>query len=201
MPKLHHFIVAAAFAALAHPLSAQGVGSLSDGSLAMGQSVEAAPNQAPDPNAPEDVTTETIGDWQVQCASSGPEPRPCRLYQLMKDDNGNPISEITLFSLPQPDGQAVAGATVIVPLETLLTAQLTVTVDGDNARRYPFAFCNQVGCISRIGLSQDDVDGYKSGDLGKLVIVPAVAPDQTVTVNMSLKGFTKAFDALNGGAD
>lgn len=198
MPKLHHFFIAAAFAALAHPLSAQGVGSLSDGSLAMGQAVEAAPVQTPDPNAPEDVTSEIIGDWDLQCASTGPEPRPCRLYQLMKDDNGNPISEITLFKLAKSDGQAVAGATVIVPLETLLPAQLTMSVDGTNARRYPFAYCNLVGCISRVGLSQADIDGFKSGELGKLVIVPAAAPDQVVTVNMSLKGFTKAYDAAAG---
>ncbi|KPA22546.1 Invasion associated locus B (IalB) protein [Shimia sp. SK013] len=191
MPKFYHLLVAAVFAVFSGPAFAQ-VGSLSDGSLSVGQKVEQAP-QAPTGTAA-DVTSVIHGDWDLQCAKDGPEPRPCRLYQLMKDQNGSPLSEITLFKLPVPDGTAVAGATIIVPLETLLPTQLTITVDGVNAQRYPFAFCNQVGCISRVGLTEEDIAALKAGTEASIVIVPAAAPDQIVTVTMSLKGFTNAFD-------
>lgn len=195
MLKLPTFIAALL---VASQLSAQSVPSLSDGSLAMGEAV-AGQGEAQIPQAPNnDVTTEVIGDWELQCAASGPEPRPCRLYQLLRDQTGTPISEVTLFKLAQPEGQAVAGATLIVPLETLLTSQLTMAVDSNNARRYPFAFCNQAGCVARIGFSEADINNFKAGNVAQITIVPALAPDQVVTVEMSLAGFTKAFDTASG---
>ncbi len=196
MPKLKNLLSVAAFGLLAMPVYAQGVGSLSDGSLAMGEEV-AAPAAQPPVQDSENVGSEMIGDWDLQCALDGPEPRPCRLYQLMMDDQGSAIAEVTLFKLDNPSSDAVAGATFVVPLETLLPAQMTVSVDGSNARRYPFAFCNPVGCFSRIGLTQEDIDAFKAGDGAKIAIVPAIAPDQVVTVDMSLKGFTAAFDQAN----
>ncbi len=194
MFKLPTFFATLPALIVASQLSAQAVPSLSDGSLAMGEAV-AGQGEAQIPQTPnEDITTEVIGDWEKQCAASGPEPRPCRLYQLLRDQSGNPISEVTLFKLGQPEGQAVAGATLIVPLETLLTAQLTMAVDGKNARRYPFAFCNQAGCVARIGFSEADINNFKAGNVAQISIVPALAPDQTVSVEMSLSGFTKAYD-------
>ncbi|MEP2532521.1 invasion associated locus B family protein [Shimia sp.] len=195
MPKLHHLLMAAVISCAAVPASAQGVGSLSDGSLSMGQKVETPPQPTqPTAAASQDVTSEVIGDWDLQCAKDGPEPRPCRMYQLLKDNQGNAVVEITLYKLKQPAGDAVAGATVIVPLETLLTGQLTMSVDGQNTKRYPFSFCNPVGCFARIGLSQTDIDSLKAGNVSDLSVVPAIAPDQVVSAAMSLKGFTKAYD-------
>lgn len=193
MSKFNRLFAAAALVAFAAPALAQ-VGSLSNGTLSMGQQVEAAPQPASTPSTAADVTSEIHGSWDLQCAKEGAEPRPCRLYQMMNDQNGNPISEITLFKLPTPEGDAIAGATIIVPLETLLPAQMTINVDGENAQRYPFAFCNQVGCIARIGLSAANIDAFKSGSTASIVIVPAIAPDQVVNVTMSLSGFTAAFD-------
>ncbi|CUH53789.1 invasion associated locus B family protein [Shimia marina] len=196
--NLKTVLASLSFVAFASQLTAQGVPSLADGSLAMGEAVAPqAEAQAPQ-TAGEDITSEIIGDWDLQCAASGPEPRPCRLYQLLKDPAGTPIAEVTLFDLAVPEGEAVAGASVIVPLETLLTSQLTVTVDGENARRYPFAFCNQMGCVARIGLSADDIAKYKGGKAAQLTIVPALAPTQVVNINMSLAGFTKAFGKASG---
>jgi invasion protein IalB len=200
MRNFTFFATAISLALIAGPTLAQGVPSLADGSLAMGEAVsEAAQPQSP-AQLEENVSSEIIGDWDLQCATTGPEPRPCRLYQLMRDDTGNPVSEVTLFSLPVAEGEAVAGATVIVPLETLLTTQLTMSVDGKTTRRYPFAFCNQLGCIARIGLSAEDINNFKNGNKAVLSIVPALSPTQSVNVNMSLTGFTKAFDkSANNG--
>ena len=200
MQKNSFFAAAVTLAVMAGPAFSQGVPSLADGSLAMGEAVNEAAQPIPTAQLEENVSSEIIGDWDLQCATTGPEPRPCRMYQLMRDDTGNPVSEVTLFSLPVAEGEAVAGATVIVPLETLLTAQLTMSVDGKTARRYPFAFCNQLGCIARIGLSAEDISNFKSGNKAVLNIVPALAPTQSVNVNMSLTGFTKAFEkAENNG--
>lgn len=139
-------------------------------------------------------TKEESGDWEVRCVrTENPDTDPCQLYQLLLDGTGNPVAEATVFRLPE-GGDVAAGATIIVPLETLLTAQLTLAIDGENARRYPFAFCNPVGCYARLGLSNDDVDAMKRGAVAQVQIRPFAAPDQTVTVEMSLAGFTAGFE-------
>ncbi|MFY0619229.1 invasion associated locus B family protein [Shimia sp.] len=198
MIKCPSFFATATALLLAGQLSAQGVPSLADGTLSMGEDVSGVSEAQIPQAAAEGVTSEVIGDWEAQCAASGPEPLPCRLVQLLRDAGDTPIAEVTLFKLAIPEGEAIAGATVIVPLETLLTSQLTVKVDEDNARRYPFAFCNQTGCVARIGLSAEDIASYKSGEAAELTIVPALAPTQVVNIRMSLKGFTRAYGKLEG---
>ncbi|MGV6813361.1 MAG: invasion associated locus B family protein [Brevirhabdus sp.] len=139
---------------------------------------------------------EVTGDWTIQCvrAPEGQED-PCEIFQLLKDGSGNPVSEMRIFALPA-GGQAVAGATIVTPLETLLTEPIRLSVDGGAAKRYPFSWCSQIGCVSRIGFTQADVDGFKRGAKGTLTIVPVAAPDQKVNLSISLTGFTAAFDQL-----
>jgi invasion protein IalB len=137
--------------------------------------------------------SETIGDWDIRCVKTEDGNDPCQMYQLMSDGEGTPVAEISIFRLP-PGGRAEAGATIIVPLETSLPQQLTIQVDATTARRYPFAFCNPIGCYSRVGLVGEEVAAFKRGNAATLSIVPALAPDQKVELIMSLNGFTAAFD-------
>lgn len=136
------------------------------------------------------------GDWSFRCLKA-PEGQndPCQLYQLLQDDEGNDVAEFSIFPL-QDSGRAAAGATIVAPLETLLTQQLTLSVDGGSARRYPFTFCNTAGCVARVGFTQDEVNQFKRGARATLRMVPAAAPDQEVVLNVSLTGFTAGFDGL-----
>ena len=83
-------------------------------------------------------TKEVIGAWEMRCIKTEQEVDPCQMYQLMDDGQGNPVAEVSLFRLPG-SGKAVAGATIVVPLETALPSQLTLAVDGGKARRYPLS--------------------------------------------------------------
>ncbi|MGB5864625.1 MAG: invasion associated locus B family protein [Sulfitobacter sp.] len=148
------------------------------------------------PQVGQPYTREKIGDWEIRCIKAKEGEEPCQMYQLLDDGQGAPVAEVSLFRLPE-GGQAVAGATVIVPLETALPQQLTLAIDGNNARRYPYSFCNPVGCYVRLGLTPNDVASFKRGNDAKLTIVPALAPDQTVELTMSLTGFTAAFDKVS----
>ncbi|NDW52138.1 invasion associated locus B family protein [Aliiroseovarius sp. PrR006] len=138
------------------------------------------------------------GDWERKCIAlpEGQGDDPCQMYQLLKDNTGNAVAEISLGKLPEGT-QAVAGATVVVPLETLLTQQLTISVDGTQGRRYPFRFCTQLGCVANIGFTNDEIAGFKAGANAMISIVPAAAPDQRVNLTMSLAGFTASFDELS----
>lgn len=141
------------------------------------------------------------GDWELRCIEAGQDAEgndvkdPCQLYQLLEDQNGNSVAEINLFNLAGDDSLA-AGATIVTPLETLLTRQVVMTVDGGQSKAYPFTFCTQIGCFARVGFTSGDVASFRRGNQAKIVIVPAQAPDQTVELTMSLTGFTAGFEAV-----
>lgn len=137
----------------------------------------------------------THGDWQVRCMRTEDGSDPCQLYQLLDDAEGNNVAEFSLFDMPQGQ-QAAAGATIITPLETLLTQHITLQVDDQPAKIYPFTLCGQVGCIARVGFTAEEVEAFKKGTKATLTIVPAVAPDQKVTLDLSLKGFTAGLAAV-----
>jgi invasion protein IalB len=141
-------------------------------------------------------TPATFDAWEQRCLRTADGADPCQLYQLLKDANGNAVAEVSLFDLP-PGQPAVAGATVVAPLETLLTEQLTLAIDSAPAKRYPFSWCASVGCFARIGFTGEEVDALKRGAKATITIVPAVAPDTQVVLDMSLKGFTAGFEAVS----
>jgi invasion protein IalB len=175
----------AAPAAEAAPADAGGT----TGDLSLGN--EVAPADGPGTT----YTAATFDGWQQRCIRTEDGSDPCQLYQLLKDDKGNSVAEISLFALP-PGQPAVAGATIVVPLETLLTEQLTISVDAANPRRYPFTWCAQVGCVARVGFTQEEIDAFRKGNKAAISIVPAAAPDQRVNLDLSLKGFTAGFEAV-----
>ena len=137
----------------------------------------------------------THGDWAVQCLRVEEGPEPCQMYQLLRDQNGGNVAEVSIFRLNN-GGQVAAGGTFVVPLETLLTEKLNVRVDSGQAKRYDFSFCTTVGCYARVGFTAEDVASFRRGAAANVTIVPALAPDQRVTVTMSLSGFTAAYDEI-----
>lgn len=158
----------------------------------------AAPAEAERPGQP--YVAETHGDWSLRCmrVAEG-EAEPCQLYQLLEDSEGNAVAEVTVLPLAA-EAQAAAGVTVVVPLETLLIEQLSLSIDGGQTARYPFSFCNRAGCVARFGLSDQQLGAFKGGRAGRLRIVPAAAPEQEVRLDMSLSGFTAGFKAVTARA-
>jgi len=138
---------------------------------------------------------ETHGDWEIRCVRSEGEADPCRMLQNLEGEDGNAV--FSMFSLPD-GGRAVAGASIAVPLMTLLTEQLGISVDGGVPKRYEFSWCDPEGCYARVGFTQEDIDAFKSGATATVSLVWAVDPDRRILVPMSLTGFTSAFDSLNG---
>lgn len=158
-----------------------------DTGLSMGQTPAEGPGST--------YVKETHGAWELRCVRVAEGTEPCQLYQLLKDGQGTSVAEIGLFTLPA-GGEAAAGATIIAPLETLLTAGLRIGVDEATPKAYPFTFCSQIGCVARVGFTAEEVEAFKKGGKATLTIVPAVAPDQTVALEVSLSGFTAGYDAV-----
>ncbi|WP_368187949.1 invasion associated locus B family protein [Aestuariibius sp. HNIBRBA575] len=153
------------------------------------------------PQIGEPYDAEVFDDWTLRCIKAEEGADPCQLYQLLNDEEGNPVAEITMFPLPE-GSRAAAGANIVAPLETYLPGQLTLTVDGGNARQFPFTFCSarpfspflSFGCVSRVGFSADNVAQFKRGNAATLTLRPAASPDTEIKLNISLTGFTAAMD-------
>jgi invasion protein IalB len=171
---------------LAQPLAAQ------DNTLSAGTPVNADGTAAPADNVGRPYTLETNGDWEIRCLKA-PEgqPDPCSLYQLLKDDEGTEVAEVAIFHVGQENVEAAA--TFTTPLETMLTAQLAFFVDGENGRKYPFQFCNKVGCFVRAGLTAEDIEMMKKGNEGMVAIMPLGRGDNPVKLKLSLSGFTAGY--------
>jgi invasion protein IalB len=139
-----------------------------------------------------EIVRDTFGDWQVRCAPEGDE---CFMYQLALDPDKNPVAEVSILKLPEV-AEAAAGATVVTPLGTLLTNGVVLQIDGGETRQYPFAWCSQVGCFSRFGLAETSIEAMKRGKVAKMSLVSIAAPEKPVLLDLSLKGFTDAYNSL-----
>ena len=167
------------------------------GELDLGQDAAAADAG---PKVGDTYVREVHADWEVRCVKTEDGSDPCQMYQLLADQDGNSVAEISIY--PLPAGQrAAAGATIATPLETLLTEDLRLSVDGGQDKIYRYSFCSAFGCFARVGFTAGEVEAFKRGAKGKLTIVPAAAPDQKVVLTVSLKGFTAAYHAVSGDAN
>lgn len=193
---MRKFLIAGALAALTAALPA----------TAQQTAPNAAPNAAPNPvpslptqradaRPGQPYLVETHGDWTLRCIRVETAAfDPCEIHQVVLNSGGAPTAEFSLF--PLQDATMAAGGTIITPLETLLTRGLAFSTDGGTPLNYPFQFCNRQGCVAQLGLSAAEIDAMRAGAAGSISIYPAVSPDQRVDLPVSLKGFTKAMEAL-----
>ena len=136
------------------------------------------------------------GDWNVRCVTANPgEIDKCEIQQLLFLNEDSPIADISIFKLPEGE-RAVAAANVMVPLETLLTKKLRFAFSEDSVKEFPYSFCNQNGCLVRMGLLEEDIEAMKKGSSSELSITHISSPEASINLSLSLNGFTAAFDII-----
>lgn len=154
-----------------------------------------AGNAADDQQVGSYYSKSTHDDWTLRCLRTKDGKDPCELYQLLKDQYSKPVAEISVIPFT---GKAAAILNFVAPLETDLQAGLGLKIDAAAEHRYPFLVCAPVGCVSRIGMTDAELNGLKKGSVSTVALLPFggdPAKDQ-VKLNMSLKGFTAGFTAL-----
>jgi len=136
------------------------------------------------------------GDWNVRCITGNPgETDRCEIQQLLFLNENTPVADISIFKLPEGE-VAVAAANIMVPLETLLTKKFQFAFSKEIVKEYPYSFCNQNGCLVRLGLLEEDVEAMKKGSSSKLLITHISNPESFINLDVSLKGFTAAFEII-----
>ena len=136
------------------------------------------------------------GDWNVRCVTGNSgEIDKCEIQQLLFLNENTPIADISIFKLPKSE-IAVAAANVMVPLETLLTKKFRIAFSEGVVKEYPYSFCNQNGCLVRMGLLQEDIAAMQKGSSSELSISHISSPESLINLSLSLNGFTAAFDAI-----
>ena len=136
------------------------------------------------------------GDWNVRCVTGNPgEIDKCEIQQLIFLNENTPIVDISIFKLPKGE-MAIAAANVMVPLETLLTKKFRFAFSKETVKEFPYSFCNQNGCLVRMGLLEEDIEALRKGKSSELAITHISSPDSSIELNLSLDGFTAAFDII-----
>ena len=136
------------------------------------------------------------GDWNVRCITGNPgEIDKCEIQQLLFLNENTPVADISIFRLPEGE-RAIAAANVMVPLETLLTKKFRFAFSEESVKEFPYSFCNQNGCLVRMGLLEEDIEAMKKGSASELSITHVSSPEASINLRLSLNGFTAAFDTI-----
>ena len=135
---------------------------------------------------------ERFENWTLKCIKPVNSIERCEANQIIFNQKQQPVAEISIIKLPK-DQVAVAAATIIVPLETILSEGLVLAIQELEPKRYQFKFCNSLGCYSQIGLTDDEVEALKKKEKASIVLKHISSGDQQIVIPMSLNGFTKTF--------
>ncbi|MEM8698459.1 MAG: invasion associated locus B family protein [Pseudomonadota bacterium] len=146
----------------------------------------------------ENEVRDTIGAWDIVCQ---PGTDACVMQQVGKSAQGEDtiMMRITKVNAEAENGQVVPAVTeIFAPLGVVLTAGLRVQVDGGQVRGTAFVICLANGCLAQDSMSEEFINDLKRGNSAKMLLVQPGAGE--IGVNISLSGFTKAYNSLKAVA-
>ena len=148
-----------------------------------------------EPQKPQPYIKETNKDWDLKCIALKNSIERCEAYQIIVNDKKQPVAEISIFKLS--DNQvAEAAATIIVPLETILSEGLILAIQDLEPKKYQFKFCNSLGCYSQIGLTKEEVEALENKEQASIYLKHISSGDQQVIIPISLAGFMTTFSKV-----
>jgi invasion protein IalB len=136
-------------------------------------------------------TSEKFGDWQVLCAEKA-GAKECRMSQSFSNDKKQLVAAVNLI---QNAGQKPI-LEMALPLMVDLTLPVRVSVEGKVQGNYPYKVCNGQACFVLTEATTALTDAFKKGNKADFIFKP-VNSDKAVRIELSLKGFTAAHNAMN----
>lgn len=140
-----------------------------------------------------DVLRDTHGDWEIRCIEG---TETCAMSQVGNTGDGKRALLVTIQRIKgatAENGASVPAAiTVQTPLGILIPYGVRVKIDSDQVVPLPLSRCVPAGCISQAPMLDEAVNKMKAGSTA----VFGFFLDKEILVNVSLRGFTKAFNSL-----
>ena len=134
---------------------------------------------------------QTVGDWVVNCAEGSNGRRSCAMSQTLS--NSKTRQMLASWAIAR-DGNGKTSATVTVPMGVLVSVGLRAGVDEKSAFDVPYRTCIAQGCVATF-----DVNNQLIAQLGKaekFSFVTRTVQEQPLTVEFSLRGFSRAHEIL-----
>lgn len=119
----------------------------------------------------------------------------CVVTQELRAETGQPIAVVTL-QIGQEAGKYGLG--IVVPIGFVLPPGIALTVDGAKQGTAQYTICipptnNQASvCLAQAPVNEDFVNALKKGN--KLALVVVSPQNRQIPIELSLAGFSKAFD-------
>jgi invasion protein IalB len=153
-----------------------------------------------------EVRTERFDDWMLRCVVAAgvdhnvPEKASCEIAQpLMVDQGGKPVEVLNLAISRANDkaGKANWALVALTPLDVHLASDFGFGAGSAKPSLVRYRNCNHAGCFVIIPLDNNRISQMKQASDGATFF--RLLNGQAVKVSFSLKGFTRAFDALSAG--
>jgi invasion protein IalB len=129
--------------------------------------------------------------WASQCVADGRSGnQDCSVFQRVVTQAGQLVGSVTV-RIP-PGGEPVM--VVSTPLGLYLPNGITFSIDGSAPSKLELQTCEQTGCIATLPVSEEALNAMSKGQ--KIDISFANMNRQTITLPLSLVGFTAAFQRI-----
>lgn len=135
------------------------------------------------------MSTDYFGDWRLSCVEQGGEER-CVVSQAQIDNNGATVSVI---NVSKTDNNSVIE--FVLPLMTDLTQPVELKISDNQNQSLPYNACNQSACFILLNEADEVLEAFKANADTNMVF--GLFNGQSVSVNISLRGFTAAHQALS----
>ena len=135
---------------------------------------------------------ERIGDWTYRCQALTASDTRCSISQVVFNPNKKPIIRATFLGIGK---NKKLGLVVLAPLGMFLGTGLAGKIDEGKQFKFVLQNCGKQGCRAAIGVSNKMKMALQKGSRLALAFKMR-ANAKAVLVQISLKGFTKALNAL-----
>ncbi|MEM7056379.1 MAG: invasion associated locus B family protein [Pseudomonadota bacterium] len=140
-----------------------------------------------------DELRDTFGDWEIRCIKG---TDTCAMSQIGNTKEGERALLVTIQRVTgakTEDGRPIEAAmTVQAPLGILIPYGIRIKIDGDKVVPLPLSRCIPQGCVSQAPMLDEAVKNMKKGSKA----VYGIFLEQEILVDISLSGFTKAYNNL-----
>lgn len=143
--------------------------------------------------SPPDVPTQTLRvyeDWRLACPNTIDDKASCELREDVLDEKSRTeLAQLVMFRL-KGENQLY----ITVPFNVLLEPGIAIAFGKDKPKLYPFATCNNVGCVVRIKMDEALMNGLRGTQEARILF--AGLDGKPVGLPFSLKGFIAGSDAF-----